>query len=51
MVDFLEYEASSKPLIRKDDSWNDTILHTGSLSGNALKDIIDKGVENGHRLV
>lgn len=25
--------------------------HTGCLSGNALEDVVDKGVEDGHRLV
>ena len=53
MVDFLEYAASSgKDVELKSPFLRITIRkHTRCLCGNPLKDIIDKRVEDGHRLV
>lgn len=52
MVDFLEYDASSemKKLNATNRNGQNEKL-TGSFGGNALKDVVDKGVEDGHRLV
>ena len=51
IVDFLEYDASSasygKLMMQKEAG----VAHTGSLGSNALEDVVDEGVEDGHRLV
>lgn len=50
MVDFLEYEASSTIKAIEETLWHDKKL-TRSLSSNTLKNIVDKAIQNGHRLV
>jgi hypothetical protein len=50
MVDFLEYAANSDTSVRPKSDYQ-VKQHTGSLGGNSLEDIVDKGVQNRHRLV
>ncbi len=52
MVDFLEYEASSRQGVST-AAHHDGIRkgRTRSFGRDALEDIVDEGVEDGHRLV
>ena len=50
-MDFLEYDASSVDNESATPKSSDSSSLTGSLSGDPLEDIVDEGVENGHRLV
>jgi translation initiation factor IF-1 len=51
MVDFFEYDASSAWDVRGEIGWRTQRARTGRLSGDTLEDVVDKGVEDGHRLV
>jgi hypothetical protein len=50
MVDFLEYCASSGELIRKRRQ-EKTKARTGCLGRDALEDVVDKAVQDGHGFV
>ena len=51
MVDFFEYDASSEGEVSSRAVRGGNWILTGSLGRNALEDVVDKGVEDGHRLV
>jgi hypothetical protein len=51
MVDFFEYDASSACGVREGQRRKTARARTGRLSGNALEDVVDEGVQDGHRLV